>query len=240
MDRDPTAGFRKLNFLLSSPPFPRETFANLLLLYCKPQHPFYDLAADVMAENPELVASLLDKVRPAALGAVLRLLGAVWAAAGPAAGSALAVRPAGLGTWHTQHAAGHGFWTAATAAATTAQDLRDFLEAAISRRASPEESLRRLDELSGRHVDRLRRLTKAIQDARLARDQEAVRRAVNQYDEALEGYIPGGRAGAGRQRPGWAAPAGSRAAVRRMAACLVPGQALARVADAALQDVGPS
>lgn len=62
MERDPTAGFRKLNFLLSSPPFPKETFANLLLLYCKPQHPFHDLAADVMAENPEYVSSLLDKV----------------------------------------------------------------------------------------------------------------------------------------------------------------------------------
>ncbi len=62
MQRDPTAGFRKLNFLLSSPPFPKETFANLLLLYCKPQHPFHDLAADVMAENPEYVGSLLDKV----------------------------------------------------------------------------------------------------------------------------------------------------------------------------------
>jgi tetratricopeptide repeat protein 30 len=62
MERDPTAGFRKLNFLLSCPPFPRETFPNLLLLYCKPQHPFYDLAADVMAENPEYAAGLLDKV----------------------------------------------------------------------------------------------------------------------------------------------------------------------------------
>eukprot|EP00955_Chlamydomonas_euryale_P016717 178293-Chlamydomonas_euryale.AAC.1 len=35
MDEDPTNGFKKLNFLLSNPPFPPETFANLLLLYCK-------------------------------------------------------------------------------------------------------------------------------------------------------------------------------------------------------------
>ena len=62
MDTDPTGGFRKLNFLLSQPPFPRETFPNLLRLYCKPQHPFHDLAADVMAENPEYVSSLLGKV----------------------------------------------------------------------------------------------------------------------------------------------------------------------------------
>lgn len=35
MEDDPTAGFRKLNFLLQNPPFPPETFGNLLLLYCK-------------------------------------------------------------------------------------------------------------------------------------------------------------------------------------------------------------
>ena len=51
MDEDPTGGFRKLNFLLQNPPAPPETFGNLLLLYCKPQHAFYDLAADVMAER---------------------------------------------------------------------------------------------------------------------------------------------------------------------------------------------
>ena len=32
MEEDPTAGFRKLNFLLQNPPFPAETFGNLLLL----------------------------------------------------------------------------------------------------------------------------------------------------------------------------------------------------------------
>lgn len=60
MDTSPTAGFHKLNFLLQSPPFPPETFGNLLLLYCKPAHAFYDLAADVMAENQTLVSKLLS------------------------------------------------------------------------------------------------------------------------------------------------------------------------------------
>jgi tetratricopeptide repeat protein 30 len=32
MDEDATTSFRKLNFLLNHPPFPPETFANLLLL----------------------------------------------------------------------------------------------------------------------------------------------------------------------------------------------------------------
>lgn len=62
MDSNATDGFRKLSHLLQSPPFPPQTFNNLLMLYCKPQHAFYDLAAAVMADNPELVASSLSKV----------------------------------------------------------------------------------------------------------------------------------------------------------------------------------
>ncbi|CAM6035461.1 unnamed protein product [Sphagnum compactum] len=61
MDTDPTAGFHKLNFLLQNPPFPPETFGNLLLLYCKPCHGFYDIAADVMAENADLIFKHLSQ-----------------------------------------------------------------------------------------------------------------------------------------------------------------------------------
>lgn len=35
MDTNPTEGFKKLNYLLSLPASPPETFSNLLLLYCK-------------------------------------------------------------------------------------------------------------------------------------------------------------------------------------------------------------
>lgn len=49
MEDDATAGFRKLNFLLSNPPFPPETFGNLLLLHCK--YGYHELAADILAEN---------------------------------------------------------------------------------------------------------------------------------------------------------------------------------------------
>jgi tetratricopeptide repeat protein 30 len=52
IDNDPTGGFKKLNYLLHNPPFPPETFCNLLLLYCK--FHYYDLAADILAENSEL------------------------------------------------------------------------------------------------------------------------------------------------------------------------------------------
>lgn len=58
MDEDPQSGFRKLNFLLANPPFPPETFSNLLLLYC--QYEQYDLAADVLAEQAHLTLKLLS------------------------------------------------------------------------------------------------------------------------------------------------------------------------------------
>jgi tetratricopeptide repeat protein 30 len=59
------------------------------------------------------------------------------------------------------------------------------------RQSSPEEAFRRFDELATRHVELLRRLTKQIQDARIARDNDAIKKAINEYDEALEAYIPG-------------------------------------------------
>ncbi|GMH38415.1 hypothetical protein BSKO_06299 [Bryopsis sp. KO-2023] len=130
MDEDPEGGFKKLNFLLQSPPFPPETFGALLLLYCKPQHGFYDLAADVMAENNALVTKHLHP------------------------------------------------------------DLYHYLEAVIMKQTSAEESIWKLDELAGRHVETLRRLTKQIQDSRIARDQDAIKVAITEYDEGLEAYVP--------------------------------------------------
>jgi len=59
MDEEPTSGFRKLNFLLSNPPFPKETFGNLLLLYCR--YGYHDLAADILAENSHLTYHFLSQ-----------------------------------------------------------------------------------------------------------------------------------------------------------------------------------
>ena len=61
MDKDPEEGFRTLNFLIENPPFPAETFANLLLLYVKPPHNMHDLAADLLAQHPEHVDTLLSR-----------------------------------------------------------------------------------------------------------------------------------------------------------------------------------
>lgn len=128
MDQDPTGGFRKLNYLLSEPPFPAETFGNLLILYCK--YMYYDTAADVLAENTHLHASCLS------------------------------------------------------------EDLYAYLEASIITQSSPAEAYRKFDTLAHVHIELLRKLTKQIQDARIARDNEQIKQALKEYDDALERYIP--------------------------------------------------
>uniref|UniRef100_A0A4W6E264 Tetratricopeptide repeat protein 30 n=1 Tax=Lates calcarifer TaxID=8187 RepID=A0A4W6E264_LATCA len=60
MDTKPSEGFEKLAFLLQQPSFPPVTFGNLLLLYCK--HEYFDLAADVLAENAHLTYKFLSPV----------------------------------------------------------------------------------------------------------------------------------------------------------------------------------
>lgn len=60
IDLNPTESFEKLQFLLQQNPFPPETFANLLLLYC--HYDCFDLAADVLAENAHLTYKYLTPV----------------------------------------------------------------------------------------------------------------------------------------------------------------------------------
>jgi tetratricopeptide repeat protein 30 len=128
MDDDPSQGFRKLNFLLSQPPFPAETFGNLLLLHCK--YGYYDLAADILAENAHLSFKFLS------------------------------------------------------------EDLYKYLDATIMVQTSPEEAYRKYDDLTEKHIDDLRKLTKAIQDARIKRDNDEIKTSLKKYDDALERYIP--------------------------------------------------
>ncbi|XP_046628064.1 tetratricopeptide repeat protein 30A isoform X3 [Neodiprion virginianus] len=128
MDSRPSEGFEKLQFLLQQNPFPPETFANLLLLYCRYQ--YYDLAADVLAENVHLTYKYLTPY------------------------------------------------------------LYDFLDALITQQTSPEEAYRKFDDLANKHTETLRKATKQVQEARLNHDDNAVKRAVNDYEEALERYVP--------------------------------------------------
>ena len=57
--------------------------------------------------------------------------------------------------------------------------------------SAPEEAFQRFDVLAARHAEALRQLTKQVQDARVLRDTDALKRAVIAYEEALEAYIPG-------------------------------------------------
>ncbi|XP_067012129.1 intraflagellar transport protein 70A [Anabrus simplex] len=128
MDTKPTEGFEKLQFLLQQNPFPPETFGNLLLLYCK--YEYYDLAADVLAENAHLTYKFLTPY------------------------------------------------------------LYNFLDALITQQTSPEEAYRKFDDIASKHTETLRKLTKQVQEARQNHDDESVKRAVADYEDALERYIP--------------------------------------------------
>jgi len=128
IEEDASTSFKKLNFLLNNPPFPQETFPNLILLYCKYAH--YDLAADILAENAHLTFKSL-----------------------------------------------------------TQEDF-EFLENFILYQTSQEEAYRKFQSLSSKHIDTLRKKTKAIQDARLARDTKAINVALTDYDTGLDQYIP--------------------------------------------------
>ena len=70
------------------------------------------------------------------------------------------------------------------------QYLYDFLDATITRQASPEEAFRRFDDMAVKHTEKLRTLTRQVQEARQQSDEDAVKRFVNAYDDAIERYIP--------------------------------------------------
>jgi hypothetical protein len=70
------------------------------------------------------------------------------------------------------------------------QELYDYLDACIMVPTSIEEAYRKFDELSAKHIEKLRKFTKQIQDARLARDSELIKTNLKLYDEDLEKYIP--------------------------------------------------
>ena len=128
-EQDATGAFRKLSYLITHPPYPPETFGNLLLFHCKYQS--YDVAAGLLAENANLTYKYLSP------------------------------------------------------------ELYEYLEASVMVPISPEEAYRKFDELANKHVDRLRKMTKQIQDSRISRDNEAIKTNLKLYDEELEKYIPG-------------------------------------------------
>lgn len=127
MDTKPSEGFEKLAFLLQQHSFPPVTFGNLLLLYCK--HEYFDLAADVLAENAHLTYKFLSPY------------------------------------------------------------MYEFLDALLTCQTAPEEAFRKFDEMNGKLTEQLRKLAKQLQEARLARDDEGQKKALQEYDLMLEKYI---------------------------------------------------
>eukprot|EP00055_Hartaetosiga_balthica_P002876 m.5609 g.5609 ORF g.5609 m.5609 type:complete len:648 (-) comp2437_c0_seq1:427-2370(-) len=65
-----------------------------------------------------------------------------------------------------------------------------FLDAMITQQTSPAEAFRMLDKMAEDHQATLRKLSKIVQDARAQSDDDAVKNAVNEYDVALDRYIP--------------------------------------------------
>eukprot|EP00842_Homolaphlyctis_polyrhiza_P003663 jgi/Hompol1/4298/HPOL_003574-RA len=64
--------------------------------------------------------------------------------------------------------------------------LYDFLEATLIKHTAPEEAFKKFDDLANKHIDVLRKLTKQVQEARQNHDEDAVKRVVNDYDEAVD------------------------------------------------------
>lgn len=65
----------------------------------------------------------------------------------------------------------------------------EFLDALITKQTSPEEAYRKFDEIASKHTEILRKLTKQVQEARQNRDDEAVKKTVMDYEDALERSI---------------------------------------------------
>ena len=73
---------------------------------------------------------------------------------------------------------------------TINQEDFDYIDALILSNASPEEAYNRFEKLSNNHIDTLRKITKNIQDSRLARDNEGIKKFLKEFYEFLEKYIP--------------------------------------------------
>ena len=52
------------------------------------------------------------------------------------------------------------------------------------------EAFDKFEKLGNNHIDILRKKTKSIQDARIARDSKSITGALQEYDAALDNYIP--------------------------------------------------
>lgn len=64
------------------------------------------------------------------------------------------------------------------------------LDALITQQTSPAEAYQKLDDLANRHTELLRKLAKQVQEHRSNGDTELVKKAVVDYEDCLDRYIP--------------------------------------------------
>ena len=64
--------------------------------------------------------------------------------------------------------------------------LYDFLDASLIKHSAPEEAFRKFDDIGNKHIDVLRKITKQVQEARHNHDEEAIKKLVQDYDEAVD------------------------------------------------------
>jgi tetratricopeptide repeat protein 30 len=64
--------------------------------------------------------------------------------------------------------------------------LYDYLDAVLTSQTAPDEAFRKFEVLAMHHTDKLRKLTKEVQDQREKHNEGAVRKAVEAYDDTLE------------------------------------------------------
>merc|ERR1719376_1462696 len=68
--------------------------------------------------------------------------------------------------------------------------MYELIDAVITKQTGEQEAFRKLDAMASKQTDELRKLTKQVQECREVHDEQGVKQAVNQYDEAIERYIP--------------------------------------------------
>ena len=65
-------------------------------------------------------------------------------------------------------------------------NMYELIDAVITKQTGEQEAFRKLDEMASKQTDELRKLTKRVQECREVHDEQGVKQAVNQYDEAIE------------------------------------------------------
>ena len=73
---------------------------------------------------------------------------------------------------------------------TLQPEVLQYLECCILIQSNAAEAYRKLEQLSAAYIERLRKVTKAIQEHRLASDTERIKGELKAYDACIDAYLP--------------------------------------------------